>query len=116
MPCTLLGPKSANAHALKKPKTSRKELSSHKHTIIEGMHLASIPNCKISCLTKVSESTVCATLKLLLAQLKGKSLQRNGRPSKLDKVTKRNIIRFVRQNVKATYAQVKHELSLDCSE
>jgi len=116
MPRTPLAPKSANARVLKKPKTSRKELSPHKCAIIKGMHLASTPNCEISRLTKTPESTVRATLKLLPARPKGRSRPRSGRPPKLNKVTKRNIIRFVRENVKATYAQVKLELSLDCSE
>jgi len=115
MPCTPLGPKSANACVLKNQKTSKKELSPHKRSMIEGMHLASIPTCEISRLTSIPESTIRSTLKLLPSRVKGKSLPRSGRPSKLDRVIKRNIIWYCRQNPKATYATVIRELALDCS-
>jgi hypothetical protein len=112
---TPLGPKSANARVLRKNKTSRKELSPHKRSLIEGMYLASIPNCDISRLTQTPESTVRSTVQLLSTRPKGNSLLRSGRPSKIDRVIKRNIIRYCRQNVKATYAKVKQELDLNCS-
>ena len=115
MPRTPLGPKSANARVLKKRKTSRKELSPHKRSMIEGMHVASIPPCEISRLTEIPYTTVQSTLQLLPSRSKRQSLPRSGRPSKLTKVLKRNIIRYCRQNPKATYATVKRELALDCS-
>ena len=115
MPRTPLNPRSANARVFKKKKPSRKELSPHKRAVIEGMYLASISKCKISRLTQIPESTVRETIQLLPTRPKGSSLQRSGHPPKLDKVLKRNIIRYVHQNVKATYAQVKQELELDCS-
>ena len=113
---TPLSSKSANARIFKKRKTSRKELSPHKRAVIEGMHLASISKCKISQLTWVPETTVRETIQLIPARSKGTSLKRSGRPPKLDKVLKQNVIRYCRQNVKATYAQVKQELVLDSSE
>ena len=79
------------------------------------MHLASISKCKISKLTQIPKSTVHETIQLIPTRPKGNSLKRSGRPPKLDKVLKRNVIRYCRQNVKATYAQVKQELGLDCS-
>ena len=115
MPRTPLGPKSANACVLKNQKTSKKELSPHKHSMIEGMHLASISTCEISRLTSTPESTIQSTFKLLPSRVKEKSLPRSGRPSKLNKVIKHNIIPYCRQNPKATYATVIRELALDYS-
>jgi len=116
MPRTPLAPRSANARILKQKKTSKKELPPHKRAVVEGMHLASISNWEISRLTQTPKSTVRSTLKLLPVRPKGSSLPRSGCPSKLDKPTKRNIIRFCRQNAKATYTQVRQELSLECSD
>jgi hypothetical protein len=116
MPRVSLVPKSANARVQKQQKTSKKELSPHKHIVIEGMYLASISNSKILRLTEIPESTVWSTIKLFSTRLKGHSLPRSSCPPKLDRVTKRNIIRFVRQNVKTTYAQVRQKLSLNCSD
>jgi hypothetical protein len=112
---TSLSPKSANARVLKKKKTFRKELSPHKCSIIEGMHLASISNYKISHLTQMPESIVQSTIQLLSSRLKRKSLPRSDHPFIVNKVIKCNIIRYCRKNPKATYATVKRELALDCS-
>jgi hypothetical protein len=62
MPRTSLSPKSTNVRILKKKKTSKKELLPHKCSMIEGMHLASVPTCEISRLTQIPESTIRSTI------------------------------------------------------
>ncbi|KAI9766738.1 MAG: hypothetical protein M1840_006382 [Geoglossum simile] len=114
-PCTPLGPASANARVQKKNKTSRLELSPHKRSVIEGLHKAGCFAQRISEIEDTLHSTVCDTVKLLNTRPKGHSLPRSGRPPILTKVEKRSIIRFVHENVKATYAQVKQQLQLNCS-
>lgn len=112
---TPLGPKSANARVFKKSQTPKKDLSPHKRSVIKGMYLASLRNCEIARLTKTPESTVWSTIRLIPSRPKGKSRHRSGRPPKIDRVTKQNIIRYCQHNVKTTYARVKQELALDCS-
>ena len=114
-PRTPLGPKNPNARVQKKTKTSKIELSPHKRSVIEGMHRAGCSIQRISELENTPCATVYDTLKNFSTRPKGHSLPRSGRPPTLTRANKRAIIRFCRKNVKATYAEVKHELQLSCS-
>jgi transposase len=114
-PRTPLGPRSANSRVHKKSKTSKIELSPHKHSVIEGLHKAGCSIKDIVEIEKGSRSTVRDTLKLLATRPKGQSLPRSRRPSTLTRVEKCAIIRFCYENVKATYSEVKQKLQLSCS-
>jgi transposase len=114
-PRTPLGPKNANARVQKKAKASGIELSPHKRSVIEGLHKAGCSATSISEIENTPRSTVRDTIKFLSARPKGQSLPRSGRPPTLTRVEKRAIIRFARENVKATYLQIKQELQLNCS-
>jgi transposase len=114
-PRTPLGLRSANPRVQKKSKTSKIELSPHKRSVIEGLHKAGCSVKDIVEIEKMPRSTIRDTLKLLTARPKGQSLPRSGRPSTLTRVEKRAIIHFCRENVKATYSEVKQQLQLSCS-
>ena len=114
-PRTPLGTANTNVHIQKKSKTSKLELSPHKRSMIEGLHKAGCSMQAISKIENTPYSTVRDTLKLLPVRPKGYSLLRSGRTPILNKVEKRAIIRFVRENVKASYLEVKQKLQLSCS-
>jgi transposase len=114
-PRTPLGAVSTNARVSKKNKTPRLELSPHKRSVIEGLYKA---GCSVQCIAEIENtppSTIYDTIKQLNTRPKGYSLPCSGRPPILTRVEKRSIIRFVRENVKATYTEVKQELQLNCS-
>src|SRR3954454_23377521 len=114
-PRTPLGPRNANARVQKKTKTPGIELSPHKHSVIEGLHKAGCSTTSISEIENTPRSTVRDTIKFLNTRPKGKSLPRSGRPYTLTRVARHSIIRFCRENVKATYHEVKQQLHLICS-
>jgi transposase len=114
-PRTPLGARSVNARDQKKSNTFRIELSPHKCSVIEELHKAGCSVKDIMEIENTPRSTVRDTLKFLNARPKGQSLPRSGRPSILTRVEKHAIIRFCCENVKATYAEVKQELQLNCS-
>jgi transposase len=111
-PRTPLGPKNANAHVQKKTKTSGIKLSSHKHSVIKGLHKAGCSTKSISEIENIPRSTVCNMIKFLSARLKEQSLPRSGCPSTLTKVEKCSIIRFYHKNIKVIYLEVKQDLQL----
>jgi transposase len=114
-PRTPLGSKSANLRVQKKKKTSKIELSPHKRSVIEGLHKAGCSVKDIVEIENMPRSTICDTVKLFTARPKGQSLPRSGRPPTLTRVEKHAIIHFCRENVKATYSEVKQQLQLSCS-
>ena len=114
-PRTPLGPRSANAHVQKKSKASGTELSPHKRSMIEGMYKVGCSVKSISEIENLPYSTVHDTVKNLDTRPKGHSLPCSGHPPILTQAEKHSIIRFCHKNVKATYAEVKQELHLDCS-
>ena len=106
-PRTPLGPRSANARVKKKRKTPRVELSPYKRSVIEGLHKGGCSVKDIMEIEEIPRSTVRDTLKLFTTRPKGHSLCRSGHPHTLTKGEKHSIIRFCRENVKATYTEVK---------
>jgi hypothetical protein len=111
-PRTPLGPRSANACIKRKSKTSRVELSPHKHSVIEGLHKGGCSVKDIMEIEEIPHSTVCDTFKLFTTRPKGQSLPHSGCPLALTKVQKQSIIYFIYENPKATYIKVKQQLLL----
>ena len=58
-------------------------------------------------------STVYDTPKLFDIRLKRQSLLHSGHPSAFIRVKKRAVVRFCRNNIKATYSKVKQKLQLN---
>ena len=83
--------------------------------MIEGLRKAGCSLSEIADIENTPKSTIQDTCALIDARPKGESLPRSGRPSVVNRVEERSIIRFVRQNVRATYAEIKRQTSVTCS-
>jgi transposase len=82
---------------------SRKELSPYLRGQIIALHENGVSSAKIGEQLKIPASTVRTTIRRNLQRIDGESCPRAGRPLKLSRVDRRNILRIIRSDPKITY-------------
>ena len=89
-----------------------KELSPYQRGQISAYKAMGLTNQKISQNLQCDKTTIFNTLIRNPLHNQDKSLPRSGRPQALNKVQKRNILRFIRINSKVTYQEIKFEIDI----
>lgn len=105
---TPLGPRGANS-------TRGPNLTPYQRGKIAGAREAGDPPSEINIRQKVHLSTIRYTLKLDKLRVEGKDLTRTARRKSYTNIDERHILRFVRKDPKATYAEVKLATGVACS-
>jgi transposase len=108
MPRSPLGPISANI-------PRGKELTPHTRAKVTTLREEGISIREIAERTKISENTVKWTLKSEPRRNAGITPKRTGRPRSYTERDQRSILRFVQNNPKSTYVDIRQNLHIDLS-